>query len=152
MGDKAAGRGERMTDQTVDFSLIGHQESSRATADVFALLRGPEYPPVSDEEIMSIVPWIPPRAVCRVETHSRLGAKSDGLYIDSFIPPDRLDTSFTQENPARVPSAAAYAIKAGATIVSLGGFSSILIPTNFLIILRRRTTPLSSTKTTPVLF
>src|SRR5258708_19320659 len=119
MGDKAAGIGARMNDQPVDFALIGHQESSRATADVFALLRGPEYPPVSDEEIMSIVPWIPPRAVCRVETHSRLGAKSDGLYIDSFIPPDRLDTSFTQQNLARVRTAAAYPLNADPTIFIL---------------------------------
>jgi fatty aldehyde-generating acyl-ACP reductase len=120
-----------MKDQPVDFALIGHQESWRATADVFALLRGPEYPPVPDEEIVSIVPWIPPRTVCHVETRSRLGAKAHGLYIDSFIPPDRLDAAFMQENLRRVRGAAACAIKAGAKIVSLGGFSSILIEGNF---------------------
>ena len=64
-----------MNDEPVDFALIGHQESWRSTADVFALLRGPGYPPVPDEEIMSIVPWIPPRAVCRVQTHSLLGCE-----------------------------------------------------------------------------
>jgi len=120
-----------MKDQPVDFALIGHQESWRATADVFALLRGPEYPPVSDEEIASIVPWIPARTVCHVEARSRLGSKTHGLYVDSFIPPDRLDAKYMQENLRRVRSAAACAIKSGAKIVSLGGFSSILIEGNF---------------------
>ncbi len=68
-----------MKDEPVEFALIGHQESWRATADVFAVLRGPEYPPVPDEEIMSIVPWIPPRAVCRVQTYSHLGWTARGL-------------------------------------------------------------------------
>jgi fatty aldehyde-generating acyl-ACP reductase len=120
-----------MRDEPVDFALIGHQESWRATADVFALLRGPEYPTVPDEEIMSIVPWIPPRAICRVKSHSQLGSSAHGLYIDSFIPPDRLDTAYLQENLKSVRGAAACAIKAGARIVSLGGFSSILIEGNF---------------------
>jgi fatty aldehyde-generating acyl-ACP reductase len=141
-----------MNDLPVDFALIGHQESWRATADVFALLRGPDYEPVSDEEIMSIVPWIPPRAVCRVETHSRLGAKSRGLYIDSFIPPDRLDAAFTQENLARVRKAAAYAIKARAKIVSLGGFSSILIEGNFDMIPRRGNTAFTTGNSLTVAF
>jgi predicted amino acid dehydrogenase len=129
-----------MNDEPVDFALIGHQESWRSTADVFALLRGPGYPPVPDEEIMSIVPWIPPRAVCRVQTHSLLGCSVRGLYIDSFIPPDRLDAAFLQENLKRVRGAAAYAVKAGAKIVSLGGFSSILIEGNFEMIPDRGTT------------
>jgi predicted amino acid dehydrogenase len=66
-----------------------------------------------------------------VEVGSITGAKARGLYIDSFIPPDRLDAASTHDNLARVRSAAACAIKAGAKIVSLGGFSSILIEGNF---------------------
>jgi fatty aldehyde-generating acyl-ACP reductase len=135
----------------VDFALIGHQESWRAAADVLAVLRGPGHSPVPDDEIRDILPWIPPRAVCHVEVSSSaaaktLGAKAvgariagtrmietkaRGLYIDSFIPPDRLDAACVHENIARVRAAAACAIQAGAKIVSLGGFSSILIEGNF---------------------
>jgi fatty aldehyde-generating acyl-ACP reductase len=120
----------------VDFALIGHQESWRAAADVLAVLRGPERTPLPDDEIKEIFPWIPPRAVCHVEVGSifnskTVGAKAHGLYIDSFIPPDRLDAAYLHENIARVRGAAACAIKAGAKIVSLGGFSSILIEGNF---------------------
>jgi fatty aldehyde-generating acyl-ACP reductase len=141
-----------MNGEPIDFALIGHQESWRATADVFALLRGPEYPPVPDEEIMSIVPWIPPRAVCHVQTHSLLGRNAHGLYIDSFIPPDRLDAAFLQENLKRVRGAAACAIKAGAKIVSLGGFSSILIEGNFDLIPNRGATVFTTGNSLTVAF
>src|ERR1700723_545331 len=123
----------------VDFALIGHQESWRAAADVLAVLRGPELTPLPDDEIKDIFPWIPPRAVCHVEVGSiagsRAGAsggvKARGLYIDSFIPPDHLGAAYMHENIARVRGAAAYAVKAGAKVVSLGGFSSILIEGDF---------------------
>src|SRR6202167_356734 len=59
------------------------------------------------------------------------GVRAQGVYIDSFIPPDHLEAGFMHDNIARVRAAAAYAIKAGAKIVSLGGFSSILIEGNF---------------------
>ena len=117
--------------EPVDFALIGHQESWRAAADVLAVLRGPERTPLPDDEIRDILPWIPPRAVCQVDIASITGAKACGLYIDSFIPPDRLEAAHVHENIARVRGAAACAIHAGAKIVSLGGFSSILIEGNF---------------------
>jgi fatty aldehyde-generating acyl-ACP reductase len=115
----------------VDFALIGHQESWRAAADVLAVLRGPEHTPLPDDEIKDILPWIPPRTVCHVDVGSIGGATAHGLYIDSFIPPDRLEAAYTHDNLTRVRAAAACAIKAGARIVSLGGFSSILIEGNF---------------------
>ena len=133
MGDSvtSVARRERTTDVDVDFALIGHQESWRAAADLLAVLRGPQHTPLPDEEIKDILPWIPPRAVCHVEIGSIGGTKARGLYIDSFIPPDRLEAAYVHENVARVRGAAAYAIKAGAKIASLGGFSSILIEGNF---------------------
>jgi predicted amino acid dehydrogenase len=115
----------------VDFALVGHPESWSAAAEVFSALRGPERTPLPDDEIKDIIPWIPPRAVCRVEVKSIAVAAAHGLYIDSFIPPDRLDAACVQENLTRVRAAAASAIKAGARIVSLGGFSSILLEGKF---------------------
>ncbi len=88
----------------VDFALIGHQESWRAAADVLAVLRGPERTPLPDDEIRDILPWIPPRPVCHVEIASVIGTKAHGLYIDSFIPPDRLD---------RRPSARQHGARSG---------------------------------------
>jgi predicted amino acid dehydrogenase len=136
MGDSVASVASRGRTSEVDFALIGHQESWRAAADVLAVLRGPERPPLPDDEIKDILPWIPPRVVCHVEVESGVGTKfgrtiARGLYIDCFIPPDRLEAAYVHENIARVRGAAACAIKAGAKIVSLGGFSSILIEGNF---------------------
>src|SRR6202042_3968255 len=107
-------------DLGLDFALIGHQESWRAAADVLAVLRGPEHTPLPDDEIRDILPWIPPRAVCHVEIASTTGTKARGYYIDSFIAPDRLEDAYMRDNIARVREAAAYAIKDGAKIVSLG--------------------------------
>ena len=131
MGQSVASVAGRERTIDVDFALIGHQESWRAAADVLAVLRGPERTPLPDDEIKDILPWIPPRAVCHVEVGSIAGAKARGLYIDSFIPPDRLEAAYVHENIARVRGAAACAIQAGARIASLGGFSSILIEGNF---------------------
>ncbi len=123
MGDAVAG--------VVDFALIGHPESWSAAADVISVLRGSERARLPDDEIKDILPWIPPRAVCRVEVESIAGPKARGLYIDSFIPPDRLGPGDVLGNLARVRAAAACAIRAGARMVSLGGFSSILIEGDF---------------------
>ena len=130
MGDAVASVARPALSYDVDFALVGHQESWRAASDVLAILRGPTHAPLPEHEIKDIFPWIPPRAVCHVEVRSLAGAKARGVYIDSFIPPDRLEARYVHENLARVRGAAAYAIKAGAKIVSLGGFSSILIEGN----------------------
>src|SRR6266849_1770385 len=131
MGDSVAGVAGRDRMIEFDFALIGHQDSWTAVADVLAVLRGPERTPLPDDEIRDIFPWIPPRALCYVDVDSIVGARARGLYIDSFIPPDRLEATWVRENLARVRGAAANAIHAGAKIVSLGGFSSILIEGDF---------------------
>src|ERR1700737_720803 len=115
----------------LDFALIGHQERWTAIADVLAVLRGAERTPLPDDEIKDIFPWIPPRALCSVDVRASVGARASGVYIDSFIPPDRLEAACVRENLASVRGAAANAIHAGAKIVSLGGFSSILIEGDF---------------------
>ena len=141
---------ERRTD--VDFALIGHQESWRAAADVLAVLRGAGRAPLPDEEIREIFPWIPPRTVSNVEVASATGAKAHGLYIDCFIPPDRLDCAYVHDNIGRVRAAAACAINAGARIVSLGGFSSILIEGNFHQLPERTDTIFTTGNTLTVAF
>jgi fatty aldehyde-generating acyl-ACP reductase len=136
----------------IDFALVGHQESWRAAADVIAVLRGPEHTPLPEDEIKDILPWIPPRAVCHVDVGSIAGTKARGLYIDSFIPPDRLESAYMHDNIARVRGAAAYAIKAGAKIASLGGFSSILIEGNFDQLPERHDTVFTTGNTLTVAF
>jgi predicted amino acid dehydrogenase len=144
--------GDSVASVVVDFALVGHPESWRAAADVLAILRGSEHAPLPDDEIPDILPWIPPRAVCHVEVASIAHARARGIYIDSFIPPDRLDAAHTHDNMARVRGAAACAIKAGAKIVSLGGFSSILIEGDFNQLPEKRTTVFTTGNTLTVGF
>src|SRR6202162_1143095 len=157
MGDAVASVTTRARTIDVDFALIGHQESWRAASDVLAVLRGPERTPLPDDEIKDILPWIPPRPVCHVDVGSIVrtksgGARARGLYIDSFIPPDRLAAAHIHDNIARVRGAAACAIKAGAKIVSLGGFSSILIEGNFAHLPERHDTVFTTGNTLTVGF
>ena len=118
----------------LDFALIAHQETWKAAAAVLGVLRGPSLAPIPNDDLKEIFPWIPPRAVCHIDIGSILGHSTHGIYIDSFIAPDRLGYEYRRENLGRVRAAATCAIRAGARIVSLGGFSSILIEgdTDFL--------------------
>jgi fatty aldehyde-generating acyl-ACP reductase len=111
----------------VDFALIGHSESWSSAAAVTSALRGPERRPIPLEDLREILPWIPPRAICRVTVGSLKGHQVHGLYIDTFIPPDRLESRFLRENLTRVREAAHCAVLGGARIATLGGFSSILL-------------------------
>ena len=111
----------------LDFALIAHQESWQAASDVMAVLRGPGLPPIPIDELEGIFPWIPPRPICHIDATSILGHSSHGIYIDAFIPPGSLGPAHRAENIGRVRDAAACAIKLEARVVSLGGFSSILI-------------------------
>jgi len=111
---------------SADFALIGHPESWSAAAAVLSALRGRQ-PAIPAQDLREIIPWIPPRTVCRVRVRSSCGREARGVYIDSFIPPDRLEARFLRENLVRVRGAAEYAIREGAKIVTLGGFSSILL-------------------------
>lgn len=112
---------------SVDFALIGHAISWAAAAAVMRALRGPGPTPLSDSDVREILPWIPPRTVCRVHVRSRLGTEVCGVYIDSFIPPDQLEPRYYRANLQRVRDAADCAIRKGAPIATLGGFSSIVL-------------------------
>src|SRR5580704_15848274 len=152
MGDAVASVTTRARTIDADFALIGHQESWRAAADVLAVLRGPGRTPLPDDEIKDILPWIPPRAVCHVDIGSIAGAKARGLYIDSFIPPDRLEAAYVHGNIARVRKGAACAIQAGAKSVSLGGFSPLLIEGNFDQLPKNNSTVFTTGNTLTVAF
>ena len=89
-------------------------------------MREGERPPMPMEEIQSVVGWIPPRVVSRVTAASTVpGRVIRGVYIDTFIPPDQLRR--VQANRARILDAARCAEREGAAVVSLGGFTSILM-------------------------
>jgi fatty aldehyde-generating acyl-ACP reductase len=109
------------------FALIGHLDSWEKTAAVVQSLRGPDRGPISARDVREIVPFIPPRTVCRVTVFSRDGSRAHGVYVDAFLSPERLEEGSTREKIHRVREAASYARREGASVAALGGFSSIVL-------------------------
>jgi fatty aldehyde-generating acyl-ACP reductase len=132
-----------------DFALIGHLESWGAAAAVLSALRGPQTP-IPQQDLEEILPWLPPRVVCHISIGSSRGSVARGVYIDSFIPPDRLDVRFLRENLVRVREAAECAICEGAKIVALGGFSSILLEGKLDLLPQHSTTAFTTGNTLTV--
>jgi fatty aldehyde-generating acyl-ACP reductase len=109
------------------FALIGHLDTWEKTAAVVQSLRGGERQPISVRDVREIVPFLPPRTVCRVTVFSRDGSCAYGVYVDAFLSPDRLDEGSAREMIRRVREAASYARREGASVAALGGFSSIVL-------------------------
>jgi fatty aldehyde-generating acyl-ACP reductase len=114
----------------VDFALIGHQDSWQNIAGFINSMRGAEQDTLSIEKIKSSFSFIPPRDIFRVKVRSATGAEINGVYIETFIDPDKLDASYARANIGKVMKAVAWAKKMGAGIVALGGFTSIVLEGN----------------------
>ena len=52
---------------------------------------------------------------------------STGIYIDTFITPNELRSQSFKKNLVKVQQASQYAIRAGARVAALGGFTSIVL-------------------------
>jgi len=112
---------------TARFALIGHLDSWEKTAAVVRTLRGGIGRPISVRDVREVVPFLPPRTVCRVTVFSTDGSCARGVYIDAFLSPERLCDGSVKERVQRIRDAASCAHREGATVAALGGFSSIVL-------------------------
>jgi predicted amino acid dehydrogenase len=116
---------------TARFALIGHLDSWEKTAAVVRTLRGGIGRPISVRDVREIVPFLPPRTVCRVTVVSTdgSGSSSHGVYVDAFLSPDGLGDAqgSVREKVRRIRDAADCARREGAAVAALGGFSSIVL-------------------------
>ena len=115
---------------SLDFAIIGHQDSWQHIAAFVNCIRNADMEELSCEKIKSIYPFIPPRDVFKIQARSKTGAETKGVYIETFIDPDKLDTAFIRANITKVMNAVTHAKKMGAKIVTLGGFTSIVLEGN----------------------
>ncbi len=115
---------------SLDFAVIGHQDSWQNISAFINGIRTPDLQELSSERIKSIFSFIPPRDVFKIKARSKTGAEVNGVYIETFIDPDKLDTQFIRANISKVMSAVSHAQKMGAKIVILGGFTSIVLEGN----------------------
>lgn len=114
----------------LDFAVIGHQDSWTNISTFVNSIRGKDQDKLSLEKIKNIFPFIPPRELFRVKVKSLLGKEINGVYIDTFIDPDKLNAQNIRANIKKVHEAMNYAQKMGAKIVALGGFTSIVLEGN----------------------
>ena len=114
----------------IDFAIIGHQESWQRITGFVNTLRKPGLERLSEEKVRSIFPFIPPRDLFKIKISSSSGEVLNGVYIETFIPPDALDVQHIRSNILKVKEAANVASRQGARIATLGGFTSIVIEGN----------------------
>jgi fatty aldehyde-generating acyl-ACP reductase len=110
------------------FAAIGHQdnwEKVHRFVNSMRLHGGTTALPLT--AIRELFGYIPPRKLFDIEFTSPVSGSISGMYIDTFIPPDELDGKHLMSNLRKVKDACYCAVREGASIVSLGGFTSIIL-------------------------
>ena len=112
----------------VTFAVIGHQDNwDKVSKFVNSLRVTGDNTILPLEKIKEVFGFIPPRKLFDIEAISPVTGKTRGMYIESFIAPDELDTKHLHSNLKKVKAACDCAANEGADIVSLGGFTSIVL-------------------------
>jgi fatty aldehyde-generating acyl-ACP reductase len=115
---------------SLDFAVIGHQDSWTNIHSFVNSIRKPGQEDLSLENVKNIFPFIPARDLFRVKVKSTIGTEIHGVYIDTFIEPDKLDTQNIRANIRKVQEAITHAKKFKPGIVAMGGFTSIVLEGN----------------------
>ena len=114
----------------LDFAVIGHQDNWQHISSLINGIRTGQLERLKTDVIRNIYSFIPPRDIFRIQVKSTTGRKLNGIYIETFIDPDRLDPAHQNENIGKLKKAISFANKLGAKIVTLGGFTSIVLEGN----------------------
>ena len=116
------------TASDVEFALIGHQDCWEKIGSFVNFLRhnlnGGIIP---NEKIAEVYSYFPPRTLFDIEVKSITGKIARGKYIETFISPDELNLKYWKNNISKVNGAAKCASEMKAHIVTLGGFTSIVL-------------------------
>ncbi len=114
----------------IDFAAIGHQDSWQNISAMVNSIRNSGQEALSCEKIRNIYSYIPSSVLFKVKVRSKTGVELNGAYIETFIDPDKLCTQFIRTNINKVMTAMSRAKKLGFKIVTLGGFTSIVLEGN----------------------
>jgi fatty aldehyde-generating acyl-ACP reductase len=85
---------------------------------------------LSEAQVQEVFQFIPPRNVFNVKLKSENNSEINGVYIESFIEPGKLGFQNLRSNINKVRNAMECARRLGAKIVTLGGFTSIVLEGN----------------------
>jgi predicted amino acid dehydrogenase len=112
------------------FALIGHQDSWVKILHVVNAMRAAQgNPDLSLDAVRESYAYFPPRKLFDIAVTSTQRGVFNGCYVESFLSPDELDAAHLHKNFSKVKDACACASGLGADIVSLGGFTSIILET-----------------------
>jgi fatty aldehyde-generating acyl-ACP reductase len=111
----------------IKFAVIGHQDSWDTVMRFVKALRFDNRDELPLCKVQETFTYIPPRKLFDIEVNSTINDKINGVYIETFIAPDELDVKYLRKNIEKVRKACGVAAKHGALVVSLGGFSSIVL-------------------------
>lgn len=115
------------------FAALGHQEDWQRLCNIMSGMRPANAAPLAIDEIRTIIPWIPPRTVSRFSVAAaERSARITGVYIDTFISPDELGGRPTRGMLGKVADAIRAAEREGVSVMTLGGFTSILLESDRL--------------------
>lgn len=114
----------------LDFAIIGHQDSWQSITTFMNAIRNPGLTLLSNDTIQEIFPFIPPRDLFRIKVKSKTGTEVQGFYVETFISPDKLNVHNVRANINKVIKAIDHSKKWGAKIITLGGFTSIVLEGN----------------------
>lgn len=115
----------------LDFAAIGHQDNWQNIESFINGIRTTEFGKLPQEKIREIFGFIPPCEIFKMKVRSKTGREINGVYIETFIDPDKLDAQHLRANINKVTKAIDVAHKLNAKIVALGGFTSIVLEGNF---------------------
>ncbi|HEX9599858.1 MAG TPA: hypothetical protein VF985_00070, partial [Mariniflexile sp.] len=114
----------------LDFAVIGHQDNWQSIKSFINGIRTDDYSQLTLDKIKDIFGFIPPREIFKMKVRSKTGKEINGVYIETFIDPDKLDVQHLRSNINKVSKAIEVANKLNAKLVALGGFTSIVLEGN----------------------
>lgn len=115
---------------SLDFAIVGHSEDWKSIQKFINGIRTAELEPLPVDKIKEVFGFIPPREIFRITLRSKTGKEVTGVYIESFIDPDKLGVTYLRTNINKVKKAVILAAKLNAKRVALGGFTSIVLEGN----------------------
>jgi len=116
---------------SLDFAVIGHQDSWPNIQSLINVMRTSELEELPISKIKAIYDYIPPRGIFKMHVKSLTGIETNGLYIDTFIAPDKLNTQNLRANIQKVKDAVKVVHNLNIKMAILGGFTSLLLEGNF---------------------
>ncbi len=137
----------------IKFALIGHQDSwEKAQKFVNHIRCTGNMQDLSIDKIKEVYTYIPPRILFELAFNSKKNGEIKGAYLECFIAPDELNIAHLQKNIAKVKETCDLAAKIGASVVSLGGFSSIVLESGNVALTKIDTTNFTTGNTLTAAF